>query len=119
MNKIEQEEKQITIEEALEMPEYADLHEAMRYVMNTPFKKMFPKKYEMSIKGCVTRYTRKLFKENPNRPLKNVVAVVLDDLDDDLDLDADFVVKMTQLIIKEWKELSTANSINKRVEELV
>jgi predicted alpha/beta-fold hydrolase len=117
MMHIEQEERQITIEEALEMPEYADMHEAMRYAMNTPFKKMFPKKYEMSMNRTIARKTQEIFESNPSMPLKNVIATVLNSLRDDLD--ADFVLKMTQLIIKEWKELSMTISTNKRVEELV
>ena len=98
------EEKKITFEEALEMPEYAHFHEVILYLKKTPNKEIFPKKYEMSIQGLTTRKVQSLFDENPHLPLKNVLALVMDYLPDDLS--AKLLLKMTQLAIKKWEKLS-------------
>jgi hypothetical protein len=109
-------EKQITAEEALEMPELAHLHEAIRYAQNTPFKDMFPKKHEMSINRTVILKTNKLFAEHPSMPLKNVVSTILSSLKDDLS--PDLLLKMTQVISDKWAVLSSKPAI-KQLEELV
>jgi hypothetical protein len=115
---VEQNKKQekITIEQALEMPELAHLHEAMRYAQNTPFKDMFPMKHEMSIKRTVILRTNKLFEEHPSMPLKNVVSTILSSLKDDLS--SELLLKMTQIISDKWEYLSPKPAL-KQLEELV
>lgn len=110
-------EKQITAEEALEMPELAHLHEAIRYAQNTPFKMMFPNKYRVIMEDSIKEKTYTLFEENPNQPLHKVVGSVLSQLSDN-DMSAELIVKMTQVIIKEWEQLSLSTA-SKLVEELV
>lgn len=115
---VEQNKKQekITIEQALEMPELAHLHEAMRYAQDTPFKDMFPKKYEMSIKRSVILRTNKLFETQPAMPLKNVVSTILNSLKEDIS--SELLVKMAQVISEKWATLSP-KSAPKQLEELV
>jgi hypothetical protein len=115
---VEQNKKQekITIEQALEMPELAHLHEAMRYAQSTPFKDMFPKKHEMSIKRTVISRTNKLFEEYPSMPLKNVVSTILGGLKEDIS--SELVLKMTLIISDKWEELSLSTA-SKQVKELV
>jgi hypothetical protein len=110
-------EKQITAEEALEMPELAHLHEAIRYAQNTPFKKMFPNKHRVIMEDSVKEKTYNLFEENSNQPLHKVVGKVLSQLSDD-DMSAELIIKMTQTIVKEWEQLSSKPAI-KQLEELV
>jgi hypothetical protein len=113
-NKIE---KQITAEEALEMPELAHLHEAIRYAQNTPFKIMFPNKHRVIMESSVKKKTYKLFEINPNLPLHKVVANVLSQLSDD-EMSSELTVKLTQVIIEKWEKLSSS-PVDKGIEELV
>lgn len=113
-----QENKQITMEEALEMPELAHLHEAIRYVQTTPFKKMFPNKYKALVEDSVLQKTYELFEKSPDMPLKNVVSTVLAHAYDD-SISAELILQMTQLIIQKWVHLSTPIYENKGVEEMV
>ena len=106
---LNQEEKQITIEEALKMPELAHLHEAMNYALNTPFKKMFPNKYRASIKHSVEVKMDEIFQEQPTTPLKNVVSTVLKDLNDDT-ISAELILEMTQLITQNWRHKTAVNA---------
>lgn len=118
MTEVIQEEKQLTMEDVLEIPEMSDLHQAIRYVQNTPFSKLFPNKYRVTLEYSAKRKVRKLFQKNPTLPLKKVVTKVLNNLYDD-DISAELILKMTQLIIQEWTHLSTTTHTEKRVEELV
>ena len=40
----------LTLEEAIEMPEYAHFREVVEYLDNNPFEVVFPKKFEISLK---------------------------------------------------------------------
>ena len=115
---LSQEEKQITIEEALKMPELAHLHEAMNYALNTPFKKMFPNKYKASIKHSVEVKTRAIFQKQATMPLKKVVSVVLEDLDDDT-ISAELILEMTQLITQNWQRMTATAYENEPAEMMV
>ena len=102
----------------LEDPEFAQqLQDAYEYVKKTPFSKVFPNKYKALTKDKVTQKTHLLFEENPNMPLKNVVATVLDSLDDDLS--AELIIDMTRAIIEKWRRVSTTVYAHKNVEEFV
>ena len=110
--------KRIELSEVLKDPEMAkQIQDVIRYVENTPFSKMFPEKYENSIERLVAQRTRKLFKEQPHLPLKDVVSTVLTSLQDDLS--AALLLKMTRVIIEEWEYVSTTVYTHKGVEELV
>jgi aminoglycoside N3'-acetyltransferase len=97
-------EQQLTVEEILKLPEMSDWHAAIRYAQTTPFSKMFPQKYEMSIKHEVTLIVHTLFEECANLTQKDVVASVLSRLKDDIS--PELIIKMTQIIIDEWTQLS-------------
>lgn len=114
---LNQEKKQITIEEALKMPELAHLHEAMNYALNTPFKKMFPNKYKASIQHSVEVKTHELFQEQPTMPLKKVVSTVLEDLGDDT-ISSELILEMTQLIIKNWEHMTNTIYTNEHAEAI-
>ena len=99
-------------------PELAPQLMAVRdYLEKTPFSKAFPNKYKAITKDKVTQKTHLLFEENPNMPLKNVVATVLDSLDDDLS--AELVLDMTCAIVEKWARVSTKVYVHKNVEEFV
>jgi hypothetical protein len=97
-------EKNITFEEALQMPELAHFHEVIRYLERTPFSEAFPKKYEKSLERMVSEHTFSLFKEQPSLPLKTVITTTLQTLPDDLS--AKLILKMTKLTIQKWEDLT-------------
>jgi predicted P-loop ATPase len=103
-------ERTITFDEALEMPEYADFHEVIQYLEKTPFKEVFPKKYEMSLEDRVLEAIKTLFSENPYMPLKDVLSAVLDRLPNDLS--AALLLKMTQFTLKKWGKLAASSFQN-------
>jgi hypothetical protein len=108
----------IELSEVMKDPEKAELIEAfIRYAEKTPFSKMFPKKHEFSVKRVVSERTLKLFQEQPDMPLKNVVSTVLNSLKDDLS--ADLVIKMTRLIIEKWENAQSVVYAENEVAELV
>jgi DNA integrity scanning protein DisA with diadenylate cyclase activity len=108
----------IELSEVMKDPEKAKQIEAfIIYAEKTPFSKMFPKKYELSVEQSVYDEVQALFVINPTTPLKSVVTTVLNSLDEDIS--ADLLLKMTRLIIQEWESLSTAHPVEKDVAELV
>jgi uncharacterized protein (DUF2267 family) len=112
-----EEEKQLTLEKILEMPEMSDWHAAIRYAQTTPFSKMFPKKHEMSLSRVITLRVRRAFEENAHTTLKDVVSTILGGLKDDIS--PELIVKMTQLIVDEWTKLSATIQAQEPVEALV
>ena len=99
-------------------PEMAQQLIAVRdYVKKTPFSKIFPKKHELIMEDIVSQRTQQLFEEQPNLPLKNVVANVLNSLKDDLS--AELLLKMTKVIVEKWAHVSTSVYAHKNVEEFV
>jgi hypothetical protein len=108
----------IELSEVMKDPEMAKQIEAIiAYVEKTPFSKMFPEKYENSLKYMVYDETSELFKNNPTMPLKSVVTTVLNKFKEDMP--SDLLLKMTRLIIQEWENASTAIYNEKDVAELV
>jgi hypothetical protein len=100
--------KTMTFEEMLADPEFAHVHEGLRYLQRTPPNEIFPKKYEKSMIGLALEDTVLLFNEKPNMPLKMVISTIIAGFDDDLS--ADLIIKMTPKIIDKWKTLSLALS---------
>jgi hypothetical protein len=115
MKKI-QEDKMVTFEQALIMPEYAQFHEAIRHLENTPSKDVFPQKYEASLKGLTNRKVQSLFDENPSMPLKNVLTLIIENLPDDLS--TKLLLDMTHLTIRAWEKLSKSHSSEKKIPQL-
>jgi hypothetical protein len=108
----------IELSEVMENPEMAkQVEDILSYVEKTPFSKMFPTKFKAITKDRVTQKTRLLFEENPKLPIKNVVAIVLTSLNDDLS--ADLIVDLTRVIVDKWTRLSTSVYAEINVEELV
>ncbi len=109
---------QIELSEVMKDPEMAkQIKEIIAYVEKTPFSKMFPKKYENSIKRIAIEETYQLFKNNPTMPLKSVVTTVLNKFKEDMS--PDLLLKMTRLIIQEWENASTAIYNERDMGELV
>ena len=106
----------LTFDEVLQDPSLSRFHELINYLEKTPNKEILPKKYEMSIQDLTTRKVQSLFDENPNMPLKNVLALVMDYLPDDLS--AKLLLKMTQIAIKKWEKLSETAYAGNSVSQL-
>lgn len=96
-----------SLKEALENPSHSKYHEAIRYVQNTPFSLMFPKKHEATLIDIATKKTITLHEENPSTPLKKVVNTIFESLTDDIP--APLILKITKKIIEKWTTLSKAN----------
>jgi hypothetical protein len=108
----------IELSEAMKDPETAKfIEDFKRYAEKTPFSKMFPKKYENSVKRAVYDDVQELFENNPTMPLKSVVTTVLGGLDDDMP--SELLLKMTRVIIENWENASTEVYAENAVEELV
>lgn len=108
-----QEKKQLTFDAVLQTPELSHLHDLIHYLEKTPFQDIFPKKYEMSMEDATIKEVRRVFQDEPYCALKSVVTTVLEKLPDDLS--AILLLKMTKLILKEWRTLSKAVVIEERV----
>jgi hypothetical protein len=116
MNTIE-ESPIITLEDALNMPEYEHFHEVIRYMQARPNEPLFPKQYEAALKNVVSRDIDALFKENPVLPLRSAVTTILSGLSDEIS--SKTLLKITQFIIKEWEKLSLSAHKKNRVVQLV
>ena len=103
-------ERTVTFDEALELPEYADFHEVIRYLEKTPFKEVFPKKYEISLEDRALETIKTLFSENPDVSFKEILSAVLDRLPNDLS--TALLLKMTQFTLKKCEKLSTSTFKN-------
>jgi hypothetical protein len=108
------ENRTMTFEEMLADPEFAHVHEGLKYLQRTPPNELFPKKYEKSMIGLALEDTVHLFNENPNMPIKVVISKVITSFDDDLS--ADLILKITPKIIEKWRTLSLA--LSPRIEVL-
>ena len=98
----------MTFEEMLADPEFAPIHEGLRYLQRTPPNEFFPKKYEKSMIGLALTDTVELFQKSPRMPIKTVISTIITGFDDDLS--ADLIIKMTPKIIEKWRTLSFALS---------
>ena len=96
--------KSKTFEEALEDPTLAHFHEAIRFIQNKPFSQLFPKKHEITLTHVVEHNVGKLFDDNPNMPIKMVIATVFAPITDDIP--APLMLKLTKKIIEKWESLS-------------
>jgi hypothetical protein len=96
-----------SLTEALENPSFSQFHEAIRYVQNTPFSLMFPKKHEATLIDIAIQKTINLHKENASTPLKKVVNMIFESLTDDIP--APLILKITKKIIEKWTALSKEN----------
>jgi hypothetical protein len=101
-----------------EDPEYAqELQNVYDYLKKTPFSKAFPNKYKATLKSRVSEKTYSLFLQNPEMSLKNVVSIVLNNLNDDLS--PELLVEITQFIVGKWKHFSATEHLKKNIVELV
>lgn len=96
--------KSIPFKEAVNIPELADLCEAIRVFDTIPRYKRFPNKYKASVKNDISEDLILLYNSNPNVPLKEVIIYALKDLDDDLP--SHLLLEMTQFALAEWQKLS-------------
>ena len=106
--KLIEESNTLSYEEIMEIPEMAEVY---HFLENTPGP-LFPKQYEAVLKDVVTEKVYTLFKENPSLPLKSVISTILSNLSDDIS--AKLLLKMTQLIIKQWETLSSSTNKKNR-----
>ena len=107
------ESRSMTFEEALQDPSLAPIHEHIRYLQNTPFSKIFPKKHELTLTYLVESKARRLYTENPNMPIKKVITTIFEPLTDDIP--APLMLKLTQNIIDLWAKLFVTNQQDNRV----
>ncbi len=94
----------MTYDEALKDPSLADMHEAMRFVRGKPASVLYPQKHEKALTSVSRMKTRKLFKENPDMPIKEVVIAVFKPLTNDIP--PPLMLTLTQNIIEVWMELT-------------
>jgi hypothetical protein len=97
--------KSISAEEALNMPEYAHLHDLIRFVETASDSEILPNKYEKGLEYLVSKKVKLLFSKYPNTPLKDVVSVVLQQLPNDIS--ALIILKLTPYIVEEWERFSS------------
>ncbi len=111
-------EKSLTYEEVLENPELSQFHDVVRFLQKRGNCPLFPEKHEKSMKNLAFDRTYTLFKENPQLPLNKVIATIMDKLPDDVP--PPLLLKMTQVAIEKWENL-TQNAAMEKVtkEELV
>ncbi len=96
--------KSISYEEAMQMPEYAHLHDTLRYLNGKKPNEIFPKHHERSMEYITEREIYATFKDNPNLSLNNAVSIVLKQLPEDIS--APLLLKLTSFIIEKWEKLS-------------
>ena len=76
--------KTVTFDAALQMPELAHFHEAIKFLENKPIGTLFPDKYEASIKHIAVKNAYVLFETDPTLPLNKVISIIMDNLPNDL-----------------------------------
>ncbi len=102
--KIDNDKKSIPYEQAMQMSEYAHLHDTLRYLKNAKRSEIFPKLHESSMEYMAENKVIALFAESPNLSLNNVVSNVLKQLPEDIS--APLLLKLTSFIIEKWEKLS-------------
>jgi hypothetical protein len=95
----------MTFEEASKLPHMADVCEAIRQIEKIPRYERFPRKYKSALEHVVTQKLIKLFEENPNAPLKEVVLHSIEGLNDDLP--AHLLLHIMQFAVKKWEKMSS------------
>ena len=101
--KTKEKDKSILFEDALQMAEFAHLHDIIRYVENVHDSELSPKKYQIGLEHIASKNIEILFDKNPNMGIKLVIMAVIERLPDDLP--TSFAVKITQFIVHKWKNL--------------
>lgn len=104
--KKKEDNKSMTIEDLLQDPSFAHVHDALRYVMNTPASQLIPKKHELVLTDLVEQEIKELYNQTPNLPIKKVLSTIFEALTDDIP--APLMLKLTKKIINKWHKLSTA-----------
>lgn len=74
--KITEIEQPILFEDALQMPEYAHLHDILRYVENVHDSELSPRKYQMNLEDNASKTLKSLFSKKPKMAIKDVVIAV-------------------------------------------
>jgi hypothetical protein len=97
-------EKSLTHEEILANPELSQFHDVVRFLQKRGNRPLFPKKYEKSMENLAFDKAYVLFKENPQLPLNKVIAAIMDKLPNDVP--PPLLLKMTQIAIERWDDLS-------------
>ncbi len=94
----------MTVEEILKDTSLAGFHDFVRKVETTPASQLIPKKHASALMSVSVTETQKLFKIDPNMPIKKVVTTIFEQLTDDIP--AHLMLKLTERIIEIWSELS-------------
>ena len=102
--KNKEDNKSLTIEDLLQDSSFAHVHEALKYVINTPASQLIPKKHELVLTDLVEKETKELYNETPNLPIKKVLSTIFESLTDDIP--APLMLKLTKKIINKWQKLS-------------
>ncbi len=105
--KINKFKKSIPFEEAMQMPEYAHLHDTLRHLNSAKPSVIFPKHHERSMEYIAENKVLALFEESPNLSLNNALSIVLKQLPEDIS--APLLLKLTSFIIEKWAYLSTSH----------
>jgi hypothetical protein len=111
--KINKEDKSISFDDAMAMPELAHLKDILQFVENAPDGTLFPKKYEKGIEYIASNKIYMLYKTNPFTPLKNVVSIVVEQLP--ANISTSMLIKMTPFIIHQWEKLSVGETLNTKL----
>ena len=106
--KLTKDNKSISYEQALQMPELAHLHDTLKYLENAPDSQILPQKYAQSLQYRSDKYIQQIFKDNPTLPLKDVVSNVIERLP--IDISASHILEITPHIINEWERLQQSIS---------
>jgi hypothetical protein len=102
--KMEDRNEPVMFEDEMSNPEYAHLHDVLRYVEAAHDSELSPKKYQMDLEHIAIKYVQRAYNEQPNLGLKDVVISVLEKLPSDIP--PSFMLKITHFIIKKWENLS-------------
>ena len=107
------ENKSMTMEEALLDPSYAEVHEDLRYVLNTvlktPYKDRMPKHYEKSMTSLTLERAVELFEKQPNMPIKAVLNALWQYIPEDTS--ASLVLNITKKVIEKWEQLMVGKTL--------
>ena len=95
-------DKLIQFEDAWQMPEFAHLHDILRYVENAHDSELSPKKYQMILEDNDSKTLKNLFNKKPKMAIKDVVMAVFVRLPNDIP--SAFVLKITPIIIEGWNK---------------
>ena len=101
--KMEVKNESVMFEDALSNPDYAHLHDILRYVESAHDSELSPKKYQMGLEHIAIKYIQLTFNQHPSMGLKDVVILVLEKLPSDIP--PPFMLKITQFIIHKWEKL--------------